>query len=273
MDIYRGWLYIAETGSVGRIRFNSKTGLTSGEYERIITDIPSGGGHWTRTIKFGQDGLMYVSVGSSCNVCEEKYPKRAAILRYLPDGSHGEIYASGLRNTVGFDWHPITNELYGVDNGRDYLGDDFPPCEFNRIEQGKFYGWPYANGNKISDPDFGQGNEQKILESMPPAYEFDAHTAPLGMTFIHGESLPLRYKNSALVALHGSWNRSKKIGYQVVLLHFDKNGHISEHDFMTGFEVGGDVIGRPVDIAEGQNGKIYISDDFTGTVYRVSYNK
>ena len=271
MDFYRSWLYIAETGSVGRIRFDDKTRLTSGEYERIITDIPSGGGHWSRTIKFSQDGFMYVSVGSNCNVCEEKNPKRAALLRYLPDGSHGEIYASGLRNTVGFDWHPITKELYGVDNGRDYLRDDFPPCELNRIEQGKFYGWPYANGNRISDPDFGQGNEQIILKSMPPAYEFNAHTAPLGITFIRGESLPSRYKNSALVALHGSWNRTEKIGYQVILLHFDKAGHISEHDFMTGFEVDGDVIGRPVDIAEDKNGNIYISDDFTGSVYRVTY--
>lgn len=269
LDFYQGRLYIAETDAVGRIRFDAQTRKTQGEYEHVVTDLPGGYIHWSRTVRFGPDGLMYVSVGSSCNVCVEKNPKRAAMLRFAPNGGQEELFATGLRNTVGFDWHPVTHELFGVDNGRDFLGDNFPPEELNRIKQGQFYGWPYANGNKIPDPDFGAGNEEKIRNSQAPAHEFAAHTAPLGITFLHGKNLPPEFKNSALVALHGSWNRTEKIGYKVVSLHFEPNGAITERDFATGFEQKGDVIGRPVDVAEGPDGDIYISDDFTGSIYRV----
>ncbi|MGR9101207.1 MAG: PQQ-dependent sugar dehydrogenase, partial [Gammaproteobacteria bacterium] len=271
-DFYRGWLYIAETGAIGRIRYDAKTRNTFGRYQRIVTDLPPGGAHWSRTLRFGEDGMMYVSVGSSCNVCLEKNPKRAALLRYQPDGSGGEIFASGLRNTVGFDWRPDTGELYGTDNGRDFLGDDFPPCELNRIEEGKFYGWPYANGNKIPDPDFGRGNEENIHASRAPAHSFGAHTAPLGITFLRNPNSPKAYRNAALVALHGSWNRSEKSGYKVVSLHFDDTVKIVERDFISGFEQDGDVIGRPVDIAEGGDGELYVSDDFSGSIYRVTPN-
>jgi glucose/arabinose dehydrogenase len=270
MDYYQGKLYVAETDAIGRIAFNPKTRKTQGEYEQVVTGIPGGSNHWTRTLHFGPDGLMYVSVGSSCNVCEEKNPKRAAMLRYTPDGGQEELFATGLRNTVGFDWHPDSHELFGVDNGRDFLGDDFPPEEYNRIEQGKFYGWPYANGNKIPDPDFGAGHEEQIRGSQPPSHGFAAHTAPLGMTFLSHKDLPPEFKNSALVALHGSWNRTEKIGYKVVSLHFGSDGTITERDFISGFEYQGDVIGRPVDVVEGPDGAIYVSDDFTGSIYRVS---
>lgn len=269
LDFYQGWLYIAETDAIGRISFDAKTRKIQGEYERIVNDIPGGANHWSRTVRFGPDGLMYVSVGSSCNACEEKNPKRAAILRYKPDGGQEELFATGLRNTVGFDWHPVTHELFGVDNGRDFLGDEFPPDELNRIEQGKFYGWPYANGNKAPDPDFGAGHEEKIRGSQPPVHKYAAHTAPLGITFLRNKNWPPEFKNAALVALHGSWNRTEKIGYKVVSLHFGPKGTIAERNFVTGFERQGDVIGRPVDIAEGPDGGIYISDDFTGSVYRV----
>lgn len=269
LDLHQGRLYIAETDAIGRIRFDARTRRTQGEYEHIVTDIPGDNNHWSRTVRFGPDGLMYVSVGSSCNACVEKNPKRAAMLRYDSNGGKEELFATGLRNTVGFDWHPVTHELFGVDNGRDFLGDDFPPCELNRIEQGKFYGWPYANGNKIPDPDFGAGNEEKIRNSQAPVHEFAAHTAPLGITFLRSKNLPPEFKNSALVALHGSWNRTEKIGYKVVSLHFGPNGTITERNFVTGFEHKGDVIGRPVDVAEGPDGAIYISDDFTGSIYRV----
>ncbi|WP_020157801.1 PQQ-dependent sugar dehydrogenase [Methylobacter marinus] len=271
MDYYQGRLYVAETDAIGRIAFNPKTRKTQGEYEQVVTGIPGGSNHWTRTLRFGPDGLMYVSVGSSCNVCEEKNPKRAAMLRYNPDGGQDELFATGLRNTVGFDWHPDTHELFGVDNGRDFLGDDFPPEELNRIEQGKFYGWPYANGNKIPDPDLGAGHEEQIRNSLPPVHEFAAHTAPLGMTFLRNKNLPPEFKNSALVALHGSWNRTEKTGYKVVSLHFGPKGTITERDFISGFEFQGDVIARPVDVAEGPDGAIYVSDDFTGSIYRVSW--
>ena len=186
-------------------------------------------------------------------------------------GSGEEIYASGLRNTVGFDWRPGTEELYGTDNGRDLLGNDFPPCELNRIQRGGFYGWPYANGDQVLDPDLGAGHEDRVRASIAPVHAFRAHVAPLGITFVRGDKVPPDYRGAALVALHGSWNRSEKDGYEVVSLHWNERGEITERPFATGFEVDEDVIGRPVDVAEGPDGAFYISDDFAGSIYRVVY--
>ena len=150
IDLYKDgenhWLYIAETDAIGRIAVDWQTGKVRGEYHRIITNLPSGKGHWTKTIRFGHDGWLYLTGGSSCNVCEEKDPHRSTMMRFQPDGSEGHIYASGLRNSVGFDWAPWNNNLYATDNGRDLLGDDFPPCELNLIKHNGFYGWPYING-------------------------------------------------------------------------------------------------------------------------------
>lgn len=271
LDLWNGWLYVAETYGVVRVRYDAAQRQTSGAPETVVSGIPGGGNHWSRTLKFGPDGGMYVSVGSSCNVCIEDDPLRATLLRFEPDGTRREIYATGLRNTVGFDWRPGTRELYGTDNGRDLLGDDFPPCELNRIEKGGFYGWPYANGNRVPDPDYGRGHEADIQRSIPPAHEFRAHVAPLGMVFLKDAGLPQDYRGAALIALHGSWNRSKKQGYEVVSLHFGSNGRIAERPFMTGFNIDEDVIGRPVDVAEGPDGAIYVSDDYAGAIYRVRY--
>jgi mono/diheme cytochrome c family protein len=189
---------------------------------------------------------MYVSIGSSCNACEEEDERRATLMRFRPDGSAGEIYASGLRNTVGFDWDPRTGILYGTDNGRDLLGDDTPPCELNRIERGGDYGWPVAYGDKVPDPDLGKGHSERISTSRPTAHAFAAHTAPLGITFLRAETWPAPYRGAALVSLHGSWNRTRKQGYEVV---------------------------SPVDVAEGPDGAVYVSDDYTGSIYRVAYGE
>ncbi len=269
LDLREGWLYVAETDGVGRVRFDSASGALEGNYQPLLEGLPGGGNHDTRTLRFGPDGWMYVSIGSSCNVCEESDPRRAAILRARPDGSDLEIFATGLRNAVGFDWQPETGALYATDNGRDLLGDDFPPCELNRIERGGFYGWPHANGNRELDPDLGPGHEEAARASIPPSHAFRAHNAPLGITFLRDPQLPKAYRGAALVALHGSWNRTRKDGYRIVSLHWQPDGRILERDFATGFERDEDVIGRPVDVAEGPDGAIYVSDDYAGAIYRI----
>jgi glucose/arabinose dehydrogenase len=270
IDVHDGWLYVAEADGIGRIEFDAAAGATRGTYARVVDGLPAGGNHWTRSLRFGPDGWMYVTVGSSCNVCEEQDPRRAVMLRYRPDGSGEEIVARGLRNAVGFDWQPGTNRLYATDNGRDLLGDDFPPCELNLIVPGGFYGWPYVNGYGVPDPDFGPGNEARAREARPPVHGFRAHNAPLGITFLRSQALAPELRGVALVALHGSWNRTHKDGYKVVSLRWGPDGDITEKDFLTGFERDEDVIGRPVDVAEGPDGAIYVSDDYAGAVYRVS---
>ena len=272
LDFHGGYLYIGETGAIARIAIRESgpdTLRVQGDLERIVEGLPAGGNHWARTLRFGPDGGLYLHVGSSCNACEEDDPRRAALLRFEPDGSGAEIYASGLRNSVGFDWQPSTNDLFATDNGRDLLGDDYPPCEFNRIERGGFYGWPYANGDNNPDPDYGEGMQDRIETALPPAHSFRAHNAPLGMTFLRHPNAPASLRGAALVALHGSWNRTKLDGYKVVSLHWDSDGNITERDFLTGFEREEDVIGRPADVLEGPDGSIYVSDDYSGTIFRI----
>lgn len=277
IDFHEGALYIGEAGAIARVAI-AESGLdtitVAGEVERIVIGIPEGGNHWRRTLRFGPDGALYLTVGSSCNACEEEDPRRATMLRFEADGSGETTFATGLRNTVGFDWQPGTNNLYGTDNGRDLLGNDYPACELNHIEEGGFYGWPYAVANEKTesepDPEFGDGNEDRVASALPPVHSFRAHNAPLGITFIRRDDADSSYRGAALVALHGSWNRSILDGYQVVSLHWGPDGQITERPFLTGFEENGDVIGRPVDIAEGPDGAFYISDDYGNAIYRVA---
>ena len=269
IDLHAGWLYVAEGSAIARVRFDAASGQTAGAVERIVTGLPESGNHWTRTVRVGPDERLYVTVGSSCNACIEKDERRAAMLRFRLDGSEPEIYARGLRNAVGFDWRPGSDELYATDNGRDLLGDDLPPCELNRIVQGGDYGWPVAYGDRQLDPDFGAGNEARAAASLPPVHGFRAHNAPLGIVFLRSERQPDSYRGRALVALHGSWNRTRKDGYKVVSLAWGEDGSIREEDFLTGFLVDEDVIGRPVDVAEAADGTIFVSDDYAGAIYRV----
>ena len=268
LDLYESWLYVAEGSGVGRVRIDPESGELAGQYERVVNGLPEGGNHWSRTVRFGPDGWMYVSVGSSCNACVESDERRAAMLRFRPDGSEGEIFATGLRNSAGFDWRPGTDALYATDNGRDLLGDDFPPCELNLVRRGGFYGWPYANGDRVADPDLG-GRSERVRNSIPPAHLFGAHVAPLGIVFLRNPALPAEWRGTALVALHGSWNRTSKSGYKVVSLHWDDDGNIAERDFLVGFEENENVIGRPVDVAEASDGTIYVSDDYASSIYWV----
>lgn len=261
-------LYIAEDSRVLRVGFDADTGKIAGTLETILPALPPGGMHWTRTIKKGPDGFFYVSIGASCNVCIETNPWRAGIIRFKPR-ENAELYASGLRNTVGFDWQPGTSSLYGVDNGRDWLGDNLPPDEVNQIEEGGFYGWPYLYGDNRPDPDFGKKAGDRASHAIAPVYELPAHVAPLSILFLR-HSKTAKFSDAALVAEHGSWNRSQKIGYQVVALHWRKD-QIAEEPFLTGFlTAGGDVLGRPVDIIESPDDTIFISDDHNGVIWRVA---
>ena len=269
IDFYGEYLYIGESNAVGRIRFDHDSGETIGEYERIITGLGDAGNHWTKTIRFGPDGFLYLSSGSTCNVCIEADGQRAAMTRYHPDGTGEERFATGLRNAVGFDWAPFDNQIYATDNGRDLLGDDFPPCELNRVELGKFYGWPHVNGFGEPDPDFG--DPSKLTEATSPVHGFRPHNAPLGIRFITLADFPDDYHQSALVALHGSWNRSSYDGYKVVSLHRTPDGGFTEKDFLAGFEDDGNIIGRPVDVTGGPDGCAYVSDDYGMAIYRVCY--
>ena len=272
LELIGEWLYVGEQGAIRRVRFDPAARATSGPVETVIDGLPPGGNHWTKTIALGPDGWLYVSIGSSCNVCIDEDARRATIARLHPDGSGFEVYARGLRNSVGFDWRPADGALYATDNGRDLLGDDFPPCELNEIEAGRFYGWPFVNGFGVPDPDFGDKGGELAKTATPPVHGFAAHNAPLGMSFYRGSAFPERYRGQAFAALHGSWNRTTKSGYKVVLLEWPPDGGpIVESDFLTGFERNGDVIGRPVDVREGPDGALYVSDDFAGAVYRVRY--
>ena len=270
VDVFDGWLYVGESNAIGRIQFDETSGITSGEYQQIVTGLTDDGGHRYKIINIGPDKKLYLSQGSTCNVCVEEDSRRSTISRFELDGSNEQLIASGLRNTMGFDWAPWSGELYGTDNGRDLLGDDFPPCELNKIEVGGFYGWPYFNGDNQVDPDFSQAPAE-LQNPIAPVHHFKPHNAPLGMTFAHGTPLP-GFEKSAFAALHGSWNRSTPDGYKVVALSWGENG-ITSSDFLSGFLVDGDVIGRPVDVEQGTDGALYISDDYAGAIYRVSYGE
>ncbi|HEU4427238.1 MAG TPA: PQQ-dependent sugar dehydrogenase [Myxococcota bacterium] len=266
-----GWLYVGAASAIGRVRFDVATGTTQGALEYVVTGLPEGGNHWSRNVGIGPDGKLYVTVGSSCNACVEEDERRAAMLRYEPDGSGYRLYARGLRNAVDFAWRPASGELYATDNGRDLLGDDFPPCELNRIEPGGDYGWPVANGDRVPDPDNGAGQAARIAASIPPVFSFRPHNAPLGITFLSHPSQPLSHQGAALVALHGSWNRTQKDGYKVIALHWNERGEIRSEDFVTGFLEGEEVFGRPVDVVEAPNsGTIFVSDDYAGVVYAIT---
>ncbi len=274
LDFHDGFLYVAEEGRVGRVAFDHVRGRVTGTYQVVIDNLPRGGNHWKKTIRFGPDGMLYLAIGSSCNVCIEADDRRAAMWRYAPDGTGGTRFATGLRNSAGFDWRPGDGALFATDNGRDLLGDDFPACELNQLQQGGFYGWPFVNssvhgGKDIPDPDLGAGRAE-IAKAQSPAFRFSAHNAPIGILFPTRNALPEGYRNSALVALHGSWNRSTKDGYKVVSLHWRADGSVQARDFVTGFLVDDKVRGRPAELAEGLDGAIYVSDDMQGAVYRIA---
>ena len=262
-------VYVAESHRVARYILRNDRGPGKAElvFEgTVLEGIPADGGHSTRTIGRGPDGKLYISVGSSCNVCIEEHAWRSTILR-LDGYDDVAIVGKGLRNSVGFDWQPGSNALYAVNAGRDILGDDFPREEMNLVADGKHYGWPFRNENNVPDPDYGDEAPAGV-QFEPPVHMFTAHSTPLSIRFLRG--LPgSRAGSEALVVRHGSWNRSRKSGYDVLKLVWREDGSIVEEPFITGFEVDEDVIGRPVDAFDMPDGTIYITDDFARAIYRV----
>lgn len=238
----------------------------------VVDDLPTDAHHGWKFIRFGPDGLLYFPIGAPCNVCERGDPRFAAILRLDVDQPQAEpeIFASGVRNTVGFDWNPETGELFFTDNGRDHLGDDSPPDELNRAtEAGLHFGFPYCHGLDVSDPEFG--HERPCSEFEGPVLQLGAHVAALGMRFYDGSQFPDNYSGSAFVAEHGSWNRSSKVGYRVISVDFEDGLPVSVAPFAQGWLQGEEVWGRPVDVEVLDDGSLLVSDDFADAVYRVSY--
>jgi len=259
---------VAETGAVKRLT-DDNGDLVAERTERVTRDLPAGGMHWTRTLGFGPDGGMYVSAGADCNACDEKDPRRATIMRFHPDGTGREIYARGLRNAVGFAWHPATGELWATDNGRDWMGNALPPEELDRIRRGGDYGWPACYGDRQPDPE--HGTAARCAKTIPPALSFPAHWAPLGITFYTGKQFPAEYRNDAFIAFHGSWNRFPPAGYRVVRVRFRKGQPVGYEDFVTGWLRGRRAWGRPVDVLTAPDGALFVTDDAGGRIYRITY--
>ena len=262
-------LYYAEGGKI------SKIPVYSDADPQKIADLPTqGGGHFTRTLKFGPDDRLYVSIGSSCNVCVEKDERRAAIYTLNRDGSDFKKFASGLRNTVFFDWSYVDGRMWGTDMGRDLLGDDIPPDEINILEEGKNYGWPNCFGKKIHDTNFDKNVyiQDPCLDKTPPVVEMQAHSAPLGLAFVPEEGWPEDFWYDLIVAFHGSWNRSVPTGYKLVRIKLDAQGNYEgTEDFVTGWLQGNSALGRPVDILIQSGGTMFVSDDKAGVIYKISY--
>ena len=266
-----GALYVSAISQIVKFA-NIERNLDAPPAPVIVSDrFPSDGHHGRKFIAFGPDGKLYVPVGAPCNICEPDTSRYTIITRMNVDGSGFEIVARGVRNSVGFDWHPTTKELWFTDNGRDMLGDDVPPCELNHVTKpGQNFGYPYCHGGTIADPEYGRLHA--CAEFDAPAQNLGPHVAPLGMRFYTGTQFPAAYRNQVFIAEHGSWNRSKKIGYRVTQVTLDAAGNaVSYTPFAQGWLQGESVWGRPADVLVAPDGSLLVSDDLAGAIYRIRY--
>jgi glucose/arabinose dehydrogenase len=266
-----GALYVAAVDRI--LRYDDiERRLDSPPAPVVVSDrFPTDGHHGRKFIAFGPDGKLYVPVGAPCNICEPDPARYALISRIDADGGGYEIVAHGVRNSVGFDFHPTTGELWFTDNGRDWLGDDSPPDELNRVTRvGQHFGYPYCHGGTIADPEFG--GRRPCLDFVAPVQNLGPHVAGLGMRFYTGTQFPAAYRHQVFIAEHGSWNRSSRIGYRVSLVRLDAAGRaVGYEPFAEGWLDGGSVWGRPADVIVAPDGSLLVSDDHAGAIYRIRY--
>jgi glucose/arabinose dehydrogenase len=268
--IRNGSLYVAEVNRILRYDGIEKH-LHAPRAPAIVNEtFPKDKHHGWKYIAFGPDGRLYVPVGAPCNICEEEDPRFASIMRMAPDGSQLEVYTHGVRNTVGFDWHPKTADLWFTNNGRDWMGDDLPPDSLHHAPQkGLHFGFPYCHAGDVPDPEYGQ--KRRCDEFSKPALKLGAHVAPLGMKFYTGNMFPPQYLNRIFMAEHGSWNRSTPVGYRISMAVFENQNTVRYEVFAEGWLQGDNAWGRPVDVLILKDGSLLVSDDRAGAIYRISY--
>ncbi len=267
-----GDLYVAEVSRINKFHDIENKLSNPPAAETVIDTYPTDRHHGWKYIAFGPDGKLYVPVGAPCNICLSENEIYASITRINPDGTGREIFAHGVRNTVGFTWHPESGDMYFTDNGRDWLGDDSPSCELNKAAQsGQHYGYPFCHAGTIQDPEFDSLGCEQFVE---PFQNLGPHVAPLGIKFKSGSMFPDKYDNVMFIAEHGSWNRSKKIGYRITMVGLDENGNSTGYEtFIDGWlnDETQESWGRPVDLLFLPDGSMLISDDQAGAIYRVTY--
>lgn len=267
-----GDLYVAEISRILKFSDVEKKLDNPGEPEVVTEEYPTETHHGWKYIAFGPDGKLYVPVGAPCNICEREEDIFATITRINPDGSQREIYAEGVRNTVGFTWHPDTRELWFTDNGRDMMGDNIPDCELNRASgKGMHFGYPYCHAGAVKDPEFG--GKRACSEFVGPVEKLGPHVAPLGLKFYTGSMFPASYKNQIFISRHGSWNRTEKTGYDLVTVRVEDNKSQGLEIFATGWldAESQQAWGRPVDVLILEDGSMLLSDDTANVIYRISY--
>ncbi len=267
---HEGDLYVSAISRILRLRDIESQLDAPPQPEQVGPAFPAETHHGWKFIAFGPDGKLYVPVGAPCNVCERDPDTYAALHRMNPDGSGLELVARGIRNTVGFDWHPKTGELWFSDNGRDLLGDDTPDCELNRITgPNPHFGFPYCHAGSVADPEFGK---RPCKEFVAPVAKLGPHVAPLGLRFYTGSQFPAEYRDNLFIAEHGSWNRSEKIGYRIKRVELNEDGSLKRQSvFAEGWLENGEVWGRPADVLVAPDGSLLVSDDQAGAIYRISY--
>ncbi|MGK0409563.1 MAG: glucose/arabinose dehydrogenase [Shewanella psychromarinicola] len=271
LTYHQGNLYVADVDKIWRYPNIEKSLPAIPKPELVYNKLPNKAHHGWKFIAFGPDGKLYIPVGAPCNVCESELPF-ASILKLDLDTKQTTIVAKGVRNSVGFDFHPQTGKLWFTDNGRDMMGDDLPDDELNRVSQtGQHFGFPYIHNSKIADPDFTDPQIAKL--NTPPVLTLGAHVAALGMEFYQGNQFPAAFHHSILIAQHGSWNRSSKVGYRIMQVELQDNTVIGYKPFATGWLDGEQSWGRPVDVMTLADGSLLVSDDFANAIYRISYTK